>query len=125
MIQLVLPYPPSVNSYWRHPTTGKLAGRHLISQEGRTYRALVHKVIAWQYKLSPIPGGSDLAVTLTAYMPDRRRRDLDNILKALLDSIVHAGLIDDDSSIVELHLLKGGVRKGGECHVSIEVKERK
>lgn len=34
-----LSWPPSVNKYWRHPTKGKLAGRHLISEEGRRYRS--------------------------------------------------------------------------------------
>jgi crossover junction endodeoxyribonuclease RusA len=36
---------------------------------------------------------------MDAFPPDRRRRDLDNLLKALLDSIEHAGVYEDDSQI--------------------------
>lgn len=38
MIVLDLPFPPSANTYWRHPTRGPLAGRHLISEAGRNFR---------------------------------------------------------------------------------------
>lgn len=33
------------------------------------------------------------------FPPDSRRRDLDNVLKCTLDSLVHAGLMEDDSQI--------------------------
>jgi len=38
------------------------------------------------------------------YPPDARRRDLDNVLKCTLDSLVHAGLMDDDSQIKEISI---------------------
>ena len=41
ILNYTLPYPPSVNTYWRHPSRGPLAGRHLISQEGRAYREAI------------------------------------------------------------------------------------
>lgn len=37
--------------------------------------------------------------------PDNRRRDLDNILKATLDLLVRNYVIDDDSKIVDLHVM--------------------
>lgn len=37
-MRLVLPFPPSVNTYWRAPNKGPLAGRHLISAVGRKYQ---------------------------------------------------------------------------------------
>lgn len=120
MIQFTLPYPPSVNSYWRHPTTGKLAGRHLISVEGRAYRSLVAKVIAWQYRLGKLEG--DLAITVVSHPPDRRRRDLDNITKATFDSLQHSGLVQDDNQFCEIHLIRGEVKKGGEIRITIERK---
>jgi crossover junction endodeoxyribonuclease RusA len=36
---------------------------------------------------------------MDAFPPDRRRRDLDNIQKALLDSLEHAGVYADDNQI--------------------------
>lgn len=110
MIQhLTLPYPPSVNRYWRHPSRGPLAGRHLISQEGRDYREAVRAYVAeGQTKRHEGP----LAVDIEAFFPDRRQRDLDNILKSLLDSLTHAGVWEDDSQIHDLRIRRGPMIAG-------------
>jgi crossover junction endodeoxyribonuclease RusA len=39
--------------------------------------------------------------------PDRRRRDIDNCLKSLLDALQHGGAYADDSQIVRLFIEKG------------------
>ncbi|EOX4019030.1 hypothetical protein ACPH7A_000184 [Enterobacter roggenkampii] len=41
-MKLVLPFPPSVNTYWRAPNKGPLKGRHLISEKGRAYQSAVY-----------------------------------------------------------------------------------
>ena len=98
MLTITLPWPPSVNGYWRHPNKGKLAGRSLISAEGRAYRnAIKRQAIAEAW--GKVPVGARVSVQIDAWMPDRRRRDLDNILKATLDSLTHAGVWQDDSQI--------------------------
>jgi crossover junction endodeoxyribonuclease RusA len=33
-MKLTLPFPPSVNTYWRAPNKGPLKGRHMISEAG-------------------------------------------------------------------------------------------
>jgi crossover junction endodeoxyribonuclease RusA len=43
-----------------------------------------------------------LSVSILAYPPDRRKRDLDNVLKSLLDALMHAGVYSDDSQIDKL-----------------------
>ena len=40
-----------------------------------------------------------IRMEVIAYPPDKRRRDLDNLGKSLLDSLQHAGLYQDDSQI--------------------------
>lgn len=45
-----------------------------------------------------------LSVSLVVVPPDRRRRDIDNMLKAPLDAMCHAGLYQDDSQIVSLSI---------------------
>ena len=111
-----LPWPPSVNTYWRHPSRGKLAGRTLISEKGREYRATITKLAA-AHKWRTVPG--KVAVTIRASPPDRRVRDLDNILKSLLDSLVHAGVMQDDSDIDELHIFRLPPRAPGTVFLTI------
>ena len=114
MIAITLPFPPSVNHYWRHPSTGKLAGRTLISEAGRRYREAV-RALAVAEAWGKVPEGARLSVQIDAWMPDRRRRDLDNVLKAALDSITHAGVWDDDSQIDHISIRRvptvGGMLK--------------
>lgn len=112
---LQLPFPPSVNKYWRHPTTGKLAGRHLISEHGRAYREAVRAHVA-EGQTKPIAG--PVVVDIEAFMPDRRRRDLDNLLKGLLDSLTYAGVWQDDNQVVDLRIRKAG-QIGGMVKVQI------
>ena len=60
----------------------------------------------------------NIAVEIEAFMPDRRKRDLDNILKALLDALTHAGVWADDSQIVDLRIRKAPTI-GGMCKVLV------
>lgn len=104
MTTLTLPWPPSVNRYWRHPSTGRLAGRHLISTDGRKYR---EQVAAMTMLQTDAHYTGSLTVDITANRPDNRRRDLDNLLKAILDSLTHAGIWGDDSQISDLRIKWG------------------
>lgn len=117
---LTLPWPPSVNHIWRMVTI-KGNARMLVSKEGRKYRATVGRIVMAAIAL----GRNDsaalegcIAVEIEAFPPDRRARDLDNTLKALLDAIKHAGVIIDDCYIDEIRIRRGPVRLGG----SIEIK---
>ncbi|PZZ19265.1 RusA family crossover junction endodeoxyribonuclease [Escherichia coli] len=65
-IEFVLPYPPTVNTYW-----------------------------------------------------DKRRRDLDNILKAPLDVLTHAGLLIDDEQFDEINIVRGQLVPGGRLGIKI------
>lgn len=60
-----------------------------------------------------------LEVEVDAYVPDRRRRDIDNIPKALLDSLEHAGVFVNDSQIDRLLVTRKGRRPGGAVVVRI------
>ncbi len=106
-----LPYPPSVNHYWR-----RVGFRTLISREGRRFRARVVRLLALQ---PGHPAAGRLSVRVTLYPPDARRRDLDNAPKALLDALGHAGAYHDDGQIDELIILRGDVVPGGRAVVEI------
>mgnify|MGYP003650909037 CR=1 FL=1 len=97
MIELTMPWPPSVNTYWR-----TFKGRMIISEKGRQYRKAVADQVLVQHGAKHFAG--KLVVEIEAWRPDNRRRDLDNLLKAVLDGLTHAGVWDDDSNIVDLRI---------------------
>jgi crossover junction endodeoxyribonuclease RusA len=97
MIELTLPWPPSTNRYWR-----TFQGRMIISAEGRSYRKAVADQVLIQRGAKHYAG--KMKVEIEAWRPDNRRRDLDNLLKAALDACTHAGVWEDDSNIVDLHI---------------------
>lgn len=97
MIEFTLPWPPSVNTYWRN-----FNGRMIISAKGREYRETVGDQMTLQKMVYRFSG--PLRVVIEAYRPDKRRRDLDNLLKATLDGLAHAGVYEDDSQIVDLRI---------------------
>ena len=109
--KIELPWPPSVNRYWRNNR-----GRTHISTEGKSYRSDVVK-LAKCAKLKL--GDKRLSISIDAYPPDRRRRDLDNMLKAPLDALQHAGVYDDDSQIDSLHIYRREIVKLGKLIVAI------
>lgn len=95
VILLRLPYPPSMNRYWR-----SVQNRVLISAEGRKYREAVIAEVDG-YKLD-----GRLKVEIEATMPDKRRRDVDNLFKAALDALTHAQVWLDDSQIDDLRIVR-------------------
>lgn len=101
-MNLIIPFPPSVNRIWR-----QWKGRTLLSREGRAYRDEVAR--AWLMERVQGFGRSPLAVDVWAYMPDARRRDLDNLNKAALDALQRAGVFADDSQIVDLRIRRAGI----------------
>lgn len=104
MTRIELPWPPTANTYYRAilmqrrtmPSSEKYKRQVVmkISAAGRKYRDDVQRLIG---KPEALEGR--LHVHVDAYPPDCRRRDLDNILKALQDSLEHAGVYRDDSQI--------------------------
>ena len=116
---VIIPYPPSVNSYWR-----AVKGRVILSKRGREYRDAVYTAINSAFESDtvddPRPLLGRLKVKITATMPDRRRRDIDNINKAALDALGYAGVFGDDEQIDDLHVLWGEVLKPGCLEVEIE-----
>jgi len=95
MLELELPYPPSVNHYYR-----RVGPRTLISREGRRYRERIGAILR-ALRVRPLDG--DLVLAVDLYPPDARRRDLDNAMKAFLDALQYGGAYRDDAQIKEMH----------------------
>ena len=113
MARLILPYPPSVNHYWLRNRNGSVR----VSKEGVSFRQEVW-LRCRQERIKRLHGR--LSVEVAAYPPDLRKRDLDNILKALLDALKHGGAYDDDGQIDRLLVVRCGIIKRGQVTVRIE-----
>lgn len=112
MINLTLPWPPTVNTYYRN-----VNGKTLISAHGRAYRQAVADQVLIQRGAKHFT--ERLAVSIVAHVPDKRRRDLDNLFKGVLDAMTHAGVWADDSQIDDLSIVRGPV--GGMLKVQVSV----
>lgn len=110
--EVSLPWPPTVNTYWRHANRGGTTIVY-IAKEGQIYRTAVQGLIANKRKLHT----GRLKVEIEAWPPDKRKRDLDNILKSLLDAMTYAGIWEDDSQIDDLRIYRATI--GGMVKVRI------
>ncbi len=109
---LKLPWPPTVNMYWRHSKFG-----NYISGKGKKYRKEIVNLIKQQNL--DIKTTSRIKITITANPPDRRKRDLDNLPKAVFDSLTHANFWDDDEQIDDMRIRRGERVSGGSLDVTI------
>ncbi|HBA73062.1 MAG TPA: hypothetical protein DCZ63_13000 [Geobacter sp.] len=103
-MRIHLPWPPSVNHYWRSNR-----GRHHISQEGQAYRDTVVSLSLIEHWQNLFGLHDRICLWITAHPPDRRKRDLDNIAKSLLDALQKASVYPDDSQIDQLTILRGPI----------------
>ena len=114
-VTIDLPYPPSVNHYWRHTV---IAGRTVVyvSAQGKAYRNRVIKAT----QLLNIPHYEcPVSVTLDIAFPDNRRRDSDNLAKVIFDSLQDARILKDDKLIWKFSTNRIGIAKGGFVKVTI------
>ena len=102
------PMPPSLNAYYRHKGMGKYV-KVYVTKEGTEYRKIVRDECLKQ-GFERIEGKVFCKVVF--YPPDRRKRDLDNLLKCLLDTLTFCEIYGDDSLIDELVVRRGELYKG-------------
>lgn len=110
LAEMRLPFPPSLNHYWRKDRNGM----H-ISEEGKRY-------IAMTRQLALLNGRGDtefylkvhretepkqrLKVRAVFFCPDNMKRDLDNMFKVIFDCLTKANVWADDSQVFELNARK-------------------
>jgi crossover junction endodeoxyribonuclease RusA len=112
LLKIELSLPPSVNRLWR---TTKAGGMHRSAQY-TTWRAIALWQVAVQIKGKGIVG--KYKATFHFVRPDKRRRDLDNLLKAAMDVMVTAKAVESDH-LCEW-LIARWVEDGPECVIMLE-----
>jgi crossover junction endodeoxyribonuclease RusA len=111
-IKLKLPYPPTVNHYW-----GQLGSKKFLGKKGKEFREAVF-LCAYNARKGAL--NSRLHIEVYLYPPDKRKRDVDNVLKPLLDALEHAGVYENDSQIDKLCITRREVVPNGSCYVEIK-----
>ena len=110
LAEMRLPFPPSLNHYWRKDQNGM----H-ISEEGKRYLSSIQQLVL-------LNGRGDTEFYLKAYrksepklrlrvrtvffLPDNRKRDLDNLFKVIFDCMTKTGIWTDDSQVFKLNAEK-------------------
>lgn len=97
---IILPFPPSINTIY--PI---VRGRKILSKNGRLYKKEVENILS-NVEYTTLTGNLSMFISLT--VPDRRRRDIDNYNKAVLDCLTEQHVYGDDSQIVYLTVEKSG-----------------
>ena len=112
-IELFLPFPPSINSYYVKTRNGVF-----ISASGKAYHKRVLEDIKEQCgPMIPISIYVHLSVVL--FMPDKRKRDLDNYMKPLLDSLTRCAFYEDDSLVNQLFVYRGAPQLCGSVFIRV------
>lgn len=99
MIKINLPYPPTVNHYW-----GQRGKIRFLTAKARQFRDDVITEVVSNKLDNNLACDLEMWVELTP--PDRRKRDIDNTLKPILDALEHANVYTNDVLIKKLHVVK-------------------
>jgi crossover junction endodeoxyribonuclease RusA len=114
VLKVELPFPTSglmpnraKGTHWAQ--THQARGKAFNDAHVLTFDAMRRHTGKWH------PTNGQVPVTLTFHAPDRRKRDLDNLLaacKPMLDGVA-AALLMDDREFEPVTLKRGDVKKGG------------
>jgi Holliday junction resolvase RusA-like endonuclease len=122
MIELTLPYPPTVNSYknvgrLKTTKTGKLYQPRYNSPETNAYYC--HVINSCLRSKIVSLGNVPITLEIYLYPASNHRSDISNRIKILEDALVKAGCFDDDSQVDFLMVKRMPVFQYGKVEVKI------
>ena len=115
-MKFLLPYPPTINHMY-----GQRGKYRFIKKAGLDFIDAVQKAVieAGSPKYAPT---DRLCLVIDVYVPDRRKRDLDNLIKPVQDALQKAGVIPDDSQIDRIVAHRHPQRLG-RCTATLYIRE--
>lgn len=100
--------PPSVNHYWEKSKYG-----FKLSNRAKEFHSIVRMLVP------SIGTDSRLKLDVTFHFPDKTLRDIDNFLKATIDSLVKCRFCVDDEQFDMLIVNRGHVVPGGLIKIKV------
>ncbi len=92
---LMLPFPPSTNALWRS------VGRKVLrSKRYREWMAEADRALMMQKR--PKCFIAPVSVTLSCGVPDKRKRDIDNVIKPIFDCLERCNILENDNLVHRL-----------------------
>ena len=114
-MRITLPFPPSVNTYWRR--NGHI---YFISKQGKQFRKDVLAIVAGEYGMSDKPFFTgNVEVVMRLFPPTKRKSDVDNFPKAVFDALAKANVFEDDCQVKRMTVEMHEKLEGGACTVEI------
>ena len=111
MYRIILPFPPSVNRLWRC-----VKGRTILSKDGRLWFAAAADSVREQWPATVV---TPVRVDILVIPPDKRKRDIDNVVKPVLDALTKGMALKDDSLVDWLTVERRPAEKPGRVEIAI------
>lgn len=112
-----LPWPPSVNNmYWSTRDKGRT-----LSPTARAFRDEVRaRVLESPDRRVWFGKDTRVKAILQTHPPDKIKRDTDNVIKATLDALQHAFVMEDDNCVFRIEIERREMVPGGLVKVWLE-----
>lgn len=107
--------PPTVNHLYR---TSRSSIRYKTSK-GKEWQTCAAMIFRGAYG-KPEPYAGDVMLDICFFVADRRRWDIDNRVKALLDALVMGGVLKDDRQVQSLHVQRKRVPETTQTFVMVK-----
>lgn len=113
IIDIEVPWPPSANNNWRIAR-----GRMVLTPSTINYKKHVSQQA---YTWPRVTFDREIDINILAYPPiGKRKMDIDNILKVLLDSLQGTHLFDDDNKINKITIERKESVRGGKLEINLQ-----
>ena len=109
-VKFELEYPPSVNHYYVRTKKGMAIGK-----PGRLYRKT--SIVNLRQHQNHFTKNQRLAIVINVFPPDKRKRDLDNLLKCCLDSIQYSLVFPHDNQLDLITVIRREPVEGGKLSI--------
>jgi crossover junction endodeoxyribonuclease RusA len=120
---ILLPFPPSVNSYWNQVVMKTKSGKSFrstaLTKRAKEFKKAALITIKKQYPIHTIID-FPVKVFIQLFPPTLRKYDVDNFNKGILDALTHANIWTDDDLVHDLRIIKKEKVKYGAVIVKIE-----